>query len=61
MEQEASLFMQASNLLKRVAVHELRAPDGIEIMLTSLESVDLLNADAIIRKEEPLPTVEVEA
>jgi len=61
MEQEASLFMQASNLLKRVAVHELRAPDGIEIMLTALESVDLLIADAIIRKEEPLPTVEVEA
>ncbi len=59
MEQEASLFLQASHLLKRVAVHELRAPDGIEIMRTALEAMDLLNPDAIIREEEPLATLEV--
>lgn len=61
MEQEASLFLQASQLLKRVAVNELIAPDGITTMRTALEAVDLFNPNALIREEEPLTPVEGEA
>jgi hypothetical protein len=61
MQQEAGLFLKASHLLKRVAVHELKAPNGITTMRNALEAVDLLNPDAIRREEEPLTTVEVEA
>jgi len=61
MEQEASLFLQASQLLKRVAVNELIAPDGITKMRSALEAVDLLNPDALFREEEPLSAVEDEA
>jgi hypothetical protein len=61
MQQEASLFLQASHLLKRVAVHELRAPDGITAMRTALEAVDLLNPDSLLEAAEPLAATEVEA
>jgi hypothetical protein len=61
MEQEASLFLQASQLLKRVAVNELIAPDGITTMRSALKAVDLLNPEALIREEEPLTAVEDEA
>ena len=61
MAQEASLFLQASQLLKRVAVNELIAPDGITTMRSALEAVDLLNPDALIREEEPLTAEEDEA
>jgi hypothetical protein len=61
MEQEASLFLQASQLLKRVAVNELIAPDGITTMRSALEAVDLFNPEAIFREEEPLAAEEVEA
>jgi energy-coupling factor transporter ATP-binding protein EcfA2 len=61
MEQEASLFLQASQLLKRVAVNELIAPDGITTMRSALKAVDLFNPEALIREEEPLTAEEVEA
>lgn len=61
MQQEASLFLQASHLLKRVAVHELRAPDGITMMRKALEAVDLFNPDSLIEAAEPLATTEGEA
>lgn len=61
MQQEASLFLQASHLLKRVAVHELRAPDGITAMRTALEAVDLFNPDALIEASEALAATEIEA
>lgn len=61
MEQEASLFLQASQLLKRVAVNELIAPDGITTMRSALEAVDLFNPDALFREEEPLSAEEDEA
>jgi len=61
MEQEASLFMQASHLLKHVPVHSLNAPDGITRMRNALEGVDLFNPDSLIRQEEPLAAVEIES
>lgn len=61
MEQEASLFLQASQLLKRVAVNELIAPDGITTMRSALEAVDLFNPDALFREEKPLAAMEDEA
>jgi hypothetical protein len=52
MEQEASLFLQASHLLKRVPVHSLNAPEGITTMRNALETVDLFNPDSLFREEE---------
>ena len=60
MEQEASLFLQASHLLKRVPVHSLNVPDGITKMRNALEDVDLFNPNALCREEEPLAAVEIE-
>jgi len=61
MEQEASLFMQASYLLKRVPVHSLNAPDGITTMRNALEGVDLFNPESLFRQEEHLAAVEIES
>ena len=60
MEQEASLFLQASHLLKRVPVHSLNAPDGITTMRNALETVDLFNPDSLFREEELPAAVEIE-
>jgi hypothetical protein len=61
MEQEASLFLQASHLLKRVPVHSLNAPEGITKMRNASEGVDLFNPVSLFRQEENLAAVEVEA
>ena len=61
MEQEASLFLQASHLLKFVPVHSLNAPNGITTMRNASEGVDLFNPDSLFRQEETLAAVEIEA
>jgi len=61
MEQEASLFLQASHLLKRVPVHSLNIPDGITKMRNASEGVDLFNPVSLFRQEETLAAVEIEA
>jgi energy-coupling factor transporter ATP-binding protein EcfA2 len=61
MEQEASLFLQASHLLKRVPVHSLNVPDGITKMRNASEGMDLFNPDSLFSQEETLAAVEIEA
>ena len=47
MEQESSIFLQASLLSKSVALHELRVMVGLESLRFALDVVDLLNPDVL--------------